>query len=69
MNVKCADAEGSMSIINFLVSKPAPFACCGGVNVSFIQLNILNWMAKSKLVNASAPCSVSSDHYDRHLIN
>ena len=58
-----------MSVIDFLESKPAPFACRGGVNMSFIQLNILNWMAESELVDTSASCRVASHHDNWHLID
>ena len=59
----------SMTIINFLEFQSAPFACCWAKNVSFIELNILNWMSKTKFVYASASCSVSSYLDDRHRVN
>ena len=58
-----------MSIIHFLVPETAPFASGRGENMSFVKLNILNWMSQAKFVNSHASCSVTSDLYDRHSVN
>ena len=47
----------SMSIINLLVSEPAPLACHWGELVSLVKLNVLHGVAESKALHSSA-----SDH-------
>ena len=58
-----------MTTLRFLKPKAAPLACGWAVNVAFIQLNILDWVAKSELVNTHASSSVSVNLNDGQGIN
>ena len=58
-----------MSVVDFLELKSAPLAGGWAEDVSLIKLDVLYWMAKSKLVNTHAPCSVSGNLHDWHGVN
>ena len=58
-----------MAACFLLETESAPLAHCWAVNVSLIKLNVLDWMAESKLVDSHAPGSVAVDLYDRQGVD
>ena len=58
-----------VAVLCFLESKTAPFAGCWAVNMAFIKLDVLDWVAKSKLVDTHASRSVTVNLNNWHRIN
>ena len=58
-----------MSVVDFLEPESAPLAGGWAENMSLIKLDVLDWMAKSKFVNAHASSSISGNLHDWHAVN
>ena len=54
---------------NFYESKTAPFANSGSVLMSFVELNILDWVAESEFKNACATGCIAVNFYDWKVVN
>ena len=58
-----------MMILVLHVAETAPFACDRSEQVSFVELNVLDGVAKADFVSASASNNVTANLDDREFVN
>jgi hypothetical protein len=57
------------SVICLPEPEAAPLACGGRILVPFIELNVLNRVAESELIDARASGNIGTNFYDRQGVN
>jgi hypothetical protein len=58
-----------MAVVDFFEPETAPFASCGSINVSFVELDVLDWMSKSHLMHTCASRRIPRHHHDGQIVN
>ena len=58
-----------MAVVDFFESESAPFACSRSICVSFVKLDVLDWMSQSQLMYTCASRRIPRHHHDGQIVN